>query len=168
MRHADHDLVDPELGRAPDDRLERRHRALAAIQAEALGAGVLDVQEALEALGDDQLLEDLALLLGARPQQVVRALHARLDPGLLLGILDVHELDADLGAVGLAQDLDDLPERRLLEAEHVVEEELALEVGLGEAVGLGVELGVVLVAGEARAGRGRPAGGRAPGRRGSA
>ena len=84
------------------------------------------------------------LLLGGRPRQVVDALHALLDPGLLVGILDVHELDADRAAVGLAQDLDDLAERRLLEAEHVVEEELAVEVGVGEAVGLGVELRVVL------------------------
>ena len=82
-------------------------------------------------------------------EQVVRAFHALLDPGLLLRILDVHELDADLGRVGLAQDLDDPAERRLLEAEHVVEEELALEIGVGEAVGLGVELGMLLVAGEA-------------------
>jgi hypothetical protein len=148
VRHPDHDLVDAELGRAPDDRFQRRHRALAAVQAEALGARELGVQESLEALGDHQLLEDLALVLGARPEQVVRALHARLDPGLLLRILDVHELDADLGAVGLAQDLDDLAKRRLLEAEHVVEEELAIQVGIGEAVGLGVELRVMLVAGE--------------------
>ena len=96
MRHADHDLVDAELGRTADDRLERRHRALAAVQAEALGARELDVEEALEALGDDELLEDLLLALGGRPQQVVRALHPGLDPGLLVGILDVHELDADL------------------------------------------------------------------------
>ena len=137
-----------ELGRASDDRLERRQRALAAVQAEPLGARELDVQEALEALGDHQLLEDLLLVLGARAEQVVRALHARLDPGLLLRILDVHELDADLGAVGLAQDLDDPTKRRLLEPQHVVEEELALEVGVGEAVGLGVELRVLLVAGE--------------------
>ncbi len=148
MRHADHDLVDPELGRAPDDRLERRHRALAAVETEPLGAGELDVQKALEALGDDQLLEDLPLVLDARPQQVVRALHAGLNPGLLLGVLDVHELDADPRAVGLAQDLEDLPERRLLQAEDVVEEELALQIGVGKAVGLGVELRMMLVARE--------------------
>ena len=60
----------------------------------------------------------------------------------------MHELDADPGAVGLLQDLEDAPQRRLLEPEHVVEEEFAIEVGLGEPVGLGVQLWMVLVAGE--------------------
>jgi hypothetical protein len=46
------------------------------------------------------------------------------------------------------QDLEDAPQRRLLEPEHVVEEEFAVEVGLGEPVGLGVQLWMVLVAGE--------------------
>jgi hypothetical protein len=147
--HADDDLVDADLDGLADDRLERRHRALAAVQTEALGAGVLDVQEALEALRLDQLLEQLALLLGARSPQVVRALHACLDPGLLVGVLDVHELDADPGAVGLAQDFQDAPERGLLQAEHVVEEELAIEVGLGKAVALGVEFRMMLAAREA-------------------
>ena len=54
-----------------------------------------------------------------------------------------------LGAVGLAQDLEDAPERGLLQAQHVVEEELAIEVGLGEAVAFGVQFRVVLAAGEA-------------------
>ncbi len=150
MGHADHDLVDAELDRFADDRLERRHGALAAVEAEALGARELDVQEALEALGQNQLLEDVALLLGAGAQQIVRAFHARLDPGLLVRILNVHELDADLGAVGLAQDLDDPAQARLLQAEDVVEEELAVQIGLGEAVGTGVELRVLIAAGEAK------------------
>ena len=66
MGHADDDLVHPDVDGCADDRLERGHRAFAAIQAEALGAGVFDVQEALEAFGFDQLLEQLALFLGAR------------------------------------------------------------------------------------------------------
>ena len=66
MRHADDDLVHSDIDGCADDRLERGHRAFAAIQAEALGAGILDVQEALEAFGFDQLVEQLALFLGVR------------------------------------------------------------------------------------------------------
>ena len=66
MRHADDDLVAAELGRGADDRLQRRDRALAAVEPEALGARELDVQELLEALGLGEVLEDLALLLGGR------------------------------------------------------------------------------------------------------
>ena len=55
---------------------------------------------------------------------------------LLRGVGDVHELDAERLAIGAAQDGDDLAHRREFEAEHLVEEDLAVEVGFGEAVGL--------------------------------
>ena len=79
-------------------------------------------------------------------EQAARTLDPGLDPGLLLRVLDVHELDADRAGVGLAQDLHDLAQGGLLQAQHVVEVELAVEVGVGEAVALVVELGVVVVA----------------------
>jgi hypothetical protein len=52
-------------------------------------------QEALEALGLDQLVEDGALAFRREGDVLVRALDALLDPGLLVGVGDVHELDAD-------------------------------------------------------------------------
>ena len=61
MRHAEDDLLHAELAAALDDLLERRDHRLAAVEAEALGAGVFDVEELLEALGLDQLVEDGAL-----------------------------------------------------------------------------------------------------------
>ena len=56
MRHADDDLLHAEVAAALDDLLERRDQRLAAVEAEALGAGVFDVEELLEALRLDQLL----------------------------------------------------------------------------------------------------------------
>ena len=47
-----------ELAAAFDDLLERGHHRLAAVETEALGAGIFDVEEALEDLGLDQLLQD--------------------------------------------------------------------------------------------------------------
>ena len=64
------------------------------------------------------------------------------------GAGDVHELDADVAAVGAAQDAQDLAHRRGLQAEHLVDEDRAVEVGLGEAVGLGPQLLVHLALGE--------------------
>ena len=58
VRHADDDLLDAERAAALDDLLHRRDQRLAAVEAEALGAGVLDLQELLEALGLDELVED--------------------------------------------------------------------------------------------------------------
>ena len=83
--HAEDDLAHAELAAALDDLLQRRDGRLAAVEAEALGAGVLDVEEVLEALGLDQLVEDGALALAGEGDLLVRALDALLDPGLLVG-----------------------------------------------------------------------------------
>ena len=58
VRHADLDVLDAERAAALDDLLERRDHALAAVEAEALGAGVAHVEELLEALRLDKLVED--------------------------------------------------------------------------------------------------------------
>ena len=56
-----HDFLHAEIAAALDDLLERRDQRFAAVEAEALGAGVFDVEEFLEAFGLDQLVEDGAL-----------------------------------------------------------------------------------------------------------
>ena len=68
------------------------------------------------------------------------ALDLLLDPALLLGVLDVHVLDADGAAVRVAQDVEDVAERELLPAGQAAGEELAVEVPDGEPVGRRVEL----------------------------
>ncbi len=72
MRHAEHDLVQAEIAAALDDLLERRNQRLGAIEAEALGAGELDVEELLEALGLDQLVEDRLLAFVGEGDRLVR------------------------------------------------------------------------------------------------
>ena len=56
MGHAEDDFLDAERAAALDDLLERRQHGFAAVEAEALGAGVVHVEEFLEALGLDQLV----------------------------------------------------------------------------------------------------------------
>src|ERR1051325_10464638 len=63
VRHADHDVLHAQIAAALDDLLQRRDQRLSPVEAEALGAGELDVAEFLEALGLDQLVEDRALAL---------------------------------------------------------------------------------------------------------
>ncbi len=84
MGHADDDLADAELPAALDDLLERRHRGFATVEAEALGAGILHVEEALEGLGLDELLQDR--LLALRREADLTAFDVFLDPGALLRI----------------------------------------------------------------------------------
>ena len=86
------------------------------------------------------LLEDVALLVGR--ERDGDAFDLLLDPALLVGLLDVHVLDADGAAVGVAQEVQDVAEGMAVAPADAVGEELAVEVPDGEAVGGRVELGV--------------------------
>ena len=60
----------------------------------------------------------------------------------LLGVLDVHVLDADRAAVRVAQHAEDVAQLHLALAAEAVRDELAVEVPEGEAVLLDLEVGV--------------------------
>ena len=139
MRHADHDFLHAEIAAALDDLLERRNQRFAAIQTEPLGAGEFEIAEFLETLGLDQLHQDGAPALAGETDFLVRALDALLDPGLLRGVGDVHEFDAERLAVGALADRDDFAQGRVFQAQHMIEEDLAVEIGLLEAVGARIE-----------------------------
>ena len=144
MRHADDDLLQAELPAALDHLLERRHHQLAAVEPEALGAGIFHVEEALEDLGLDQLLEDRLLALRREANVGVRPLEPVLDPLPLLGIGDMHVLRADMLAVDALQNIEDLAKRAELEAERAAEIDRPVVVRLGEAVGSRPELRMLL------------------------
>src|SRR6266511_4487565 len=126
MRHDDADVLDAERAAALDDLLERRDHRFGAVEAEALGAGELEIAELLEALRLDQLVEDGALAFAGEGDLLVGPLDALLHPALLRRIGDVHELDAERLAIGAAQDDEDLAHGAALEAERLVEEYLAI------------------------------------------
>jgi hypothetical protein len=113
------------------------------IEAEALGAGELEVGELLEAFRLDQLVEDRALALAREADLLVRPFDTFLNPALLSRIGNVHELHAKRLAIGALADRDNLVQRCEFKTEHVVEENLAIEIGFGEAVGPGVEFLVI-------------------------
>ena len=104
--HADDDLVEAALGRRLQDLVEQRDDALAALEREPLLTDVLGLQEGLERLGRVEPDQDVALLL--RRGLGVAPLDPLLDPAPLLGILDVHVLDADAAAVRVAQHAEDV------------------------------------------------------------
>ena len=106
--HAEHGRVEPGVGGAGQHLVEDRDRRLGALQPEALRADVLRSEELLERLGGVEPLEDavLALLVVADCDTFDLAL----DPALLLGVLDVHVLDADRAAVRVAQHAEQVAE----------------------------------------------------------
>ena len=63
-----------------------------------------------------------------------------LDPALLVGVLDVHVLDADRAAVRVAQHAEEVTEVHALLARHAAGQELAVEVPDRQPVGGRVEL----------------------------
>ncbi len=150
MGHAEHDFLHAEIAAALDDLFERGDQRFGAIEAEALGAGELEVAELLEAFRLDQLGQDGPAAFRGEGDLLVRPLDPLLDPGLLLRIGDMHELDAKRLAVGALADRDDLAQRAEFQAEHVVEENLAVIVRVGEAVGARIELLVILLAFDAQ------------------
>ena len=99
MGHAEHGFLQAHFTAALDDLLQRRDERLAAFEAEALGADIFAVQEMLEHLGFRQPLQNGAAAALGEFGPVQRPLDTLLDPRLLVGVLDVHELDADARAI---------------------------------------------------------------------
>ena len=144
VRHADHRFFQAHLAAALDDLLEGRDQRLAAFQPEALGADIFAVEEMLEDLGLRQPFENGAAAAFGELGAVERPLDALLDPGLLVRILDMHELDADARTVDVMQSRLDFAHGGMFAAEHAVDEDRAVPVALAETVGRRVELGMVL------------------------
>ena len=108
--HADDDFRHSELSAHVEQRVHHGDEALAAVDAEALGALVFGVDEGLEGLGHGELLEDVALLGFRERGPVLRMLHPGDEPAPPVAVEQRHELDADVAAVGAPQPVQQLPE----------------------------------------------------------
>ena len=129
--HADVDLGHAHLAAIFDHRLERRDRAFAAVEPEALGPDIFAGEEFLPLLGVDDLGEDRLLAFGRELDRFFLALDPVLDEAPLLDLVDVHVFEADVAAVGLLQHLQHLAHGRGLEAEHAADPDRPVEVGIG-------------------------------------
>ena len=114
----------------------------AAVEPEALGAEEAQAGEFLEAFGFDQLVEDRLLAFGREGDLLVGPFDAALQPVLLLGIVDVHELVADAAAIGALEDVDHLARRGGLQPHHAVDEDGLVHVLGVEAVEAGSSCGM--------------------------
>ncbi len=136
--HAEHGFVHAGAGGLVEDGVEHGDEALGPLQPEPLVAQVLRVQEPLEGLGGVEPFEDAPLVV----QRDVDpgALHLLLDPLLLVGLLDVHVLDADGAGVGVAQHPEDVDQLHRLGAGQAAGGEGPLQVPDGQPVVDRVEL----------------------------
>src|ERR1700724_2378701 len=126
MRHAHYDFLDAKIAAALDDLLQRRDQRFGAVETKALGAGEFEIAEFLETFGLDQLRQDGAPALAGETDFLVGALDTLLNPCLLRGVGNVHELDAEGLAVGSLADRDDFAQAAVFEAEHMIEEDLSV------------------------------------------
>src|SRR5205085_3395265 len=145
MRHAERDLFDTVLGRALDQLIEQRNDRLAAFERETFLAEILRVQETLELFRFDELCQQLLFDL-RRNRFGIDELNADAItyPKLLLFALNVAILDADLAAIGAAQDVQNLAQGRALFAAQAARDELAIQVPDRQAVSFNVQLWVIL------------------------
>ncbi len=106
VRHAHHDFRHAGTCRRVEQECEHRDQTLGPLEREALVPDVLRVQEALEGFSGVEPVEQPQLLFARK--RTVDPFDTLLDPALLVGFLDVHELDADRPAICGAQDVEDL------------------------------------------------------------
>src|SRR5262249_34036992 len=86
-----------------------------------------------------------ALTFGGEGDFLVGPFYASLDPTLLRGIGDVHELDPKRLAISAAKDGENFAQRAEFKPEHAVETDLAVVIGFREAIGGGVEIFLVVM-----------------------
>ena len=143
MRHAEHDVADAQRAAALDDLLERRDHQLAPSSPKRLVPVYLMSMNFSNPSASISLLRIARLPCGGEGDRLVGSFDALLDPGLLRGIGDVHELHAERRAIGPAEDGQHLADSRELQSEHVIDEDLPVVVRLGEAVARGMQLLVI-------------------------
>ncbi len=132
MGHPQDDFADAELRRPFDDRVEQGDEHLSPSREKRLLSDVVAVEERLEELGGVELENDPPLFAEVEVGSVAVRFHPRLKPATDFDVADVHVLHADFTAVRLAQDRDQLAERRVGRvAESVVK--ALIEIGRAEA-----------------------------------
>gem|GEM_PF-5080693 len=148
MGHAEHDFLQAERPAALDDLLKCGDQRFTAVETKTLGALVFDVDKLLEAFGLDQLVQDRLLAIGGKFDRLVWPFDALLNPCLLLGVRDVHELDAERRAIGALEDVEHLADRGVVaKTQHLVDEDRPVIVGFGKAVIFRRQLVIVFLLG---------------------
>ena len=134
--HADHRLHHAVAAEPLQRLVEHADEALAALQAEALGAGILGMQVAFQALGGAQAIQNGEARVRRKRRRGLDGLQALPQPRLLRSIGDVHVLGADCAAVGALQGGDDVPQGSAAMLEQVLGTgiEDGIEIRLAEAV----------------------------------
>ena len=127
--HGHHNLLHAFAARMLNTFVQRGDIAFAAFKGEALLTYITRVQVLLKTFGRGQTLKDAQALFGAETRLGAGRFKLFLHPALLILIVDVHELCTDRAAIGFAQGLQQVAQRRAFKAE--------------ESVGGGIDIGLI-------------------------
>ena len=141
VRHADDDLLHPLAAATLDQFVHAGDEALPALERKALLPDITGMQVLLQRLRCGEPVQHMLFGLGRERGHGADRLEALLQPAFLRRVADVHVLDPDRAAVGLAQALDDLAQGHALLAEIQARGiELRVHVGFVQVVERRLEL----------------------------
>src|ERR1700730_14503215 len=143
VRHAADDVLDPQGAAALDNLLKRRNHGFAAVETEAFGARVFDVEELLKPLRLDELVENRALAFLGERNFLAGAFDPSLQPSLFRRIGNMHEFEPDGAAISAAQDLQNFRKGCELKSQNPVDEDIPMLVRFREPIGGRMQLLVI-------------------------
>ena len=142
MGHTDDNFFDSSFGAGFEKGVEDGDEGFGSFKGEAFLADVAGVEKAFEGFSGDYLFEDAALLGGGEGGLVMVSFHPIAEPAANGEIHDVHEFDADVVAVGLFEESENLSKGAWTAAAEGAGIKNGIEIGLGKAEGGKGQVGV--------------------------
>ena len=133
--HSDNYFLDSGRRAGLEKRVENGDEGFASFEGEAFLADVAGVEKAFEGFGGDYFFEDAALLGGGEGGLVMVSFHPIAEPATNSEVHDVHEFDADVVAVGLFEEGENLAKGAWTAAAEGAGIKNGIEVGVGKAEG---------------------------------
>jgi len=133
--HADDNFFDSSFGAGFEKGVEYGDKGFGSFEGEAFLADVAGVEKAFEGFGGDYFFEDTALLGRGESGLVMVSFHPIAEPAANGEVHDVHEFDADVVAVGLFEESENLAKGTWTAAAEGAGIKNRIEIGLGKAKG---------------------------------
>ena len=142
MGHADDNFFDSSFGAGFEKGVENGDKGFGSFEGESFLADVAGVEKAFERFGGDYFFEDTALLGGGEGRLVMISFHPIAEPAANGEVHDVHEFDADVVAVGLFEEGENLSKGAWTAAAEGAGIKNGIEIGLGKTEGGEGQVGI--------------------------
>ena len=133
--HSDNYFLDSGRRAGLEKRVENSDEGFASFEGEAFLADIAGVEKSFEGFGGNNFFEDAALLGGGEGGLVAVAFHAIAEPTADAEVHDVHEFDADVVAVGLFEEGENIAQGAWTAAAEGAGIKNGIEIGVGKAEG---------------------------------